>query len=423
MDLPGYLCLDGNEVVNHCRTMAYIAAGLSTYWSGSAGECECCCSSVDDGDYTTPGDEANNPAPWYDAARPESAQFFGILLNEFTTTTGYAADRRTYGRACPRPTPRTFVLRGSLVASTCAGTAYGKEWLARALAPVCVDAGCCDELDGVVLRYCDDDTSTDPGRSTKDVRLLEITFGRDVGGVGDDDAMPCCQGTEFEAILEADPYLFAESETCVIDGTWNLDPNDPDAVCYDWECLPCGSCDTCMGWIECDDPCGPAIPVAPDPPQLPECFCEPILSSRQCCKIDPIPSWTDAVLRITVFAGSEPLRNLRIRVWRNHPADIDPSSADGHEEYRCMEPCAVAEIAEIPKYGTLTVDGTTERSTLELNRYTYPADNLIWGPSRTVWTYPVLICGGEYWVCADADIYNTAADATLTVEIIPREMS
>lgn len=155
--LPGYLCIGGNEIVNHCRTMAYVNAGLAPAWSaGVTSSCECCCETVDDGNYTTPSDVEGNPAPWYDPNRPESAEFYGILVSDMHMSTPLTASLvdSSIGRSCPIPVPRVITLEGAIVASSARGTAYGREWLVRALASPCV-GGCCPSRDGEVLLWCE----------------------------------------------------------------------------------------------------------------------------------------------------------------------------------------------------------------------------------------------------------------------------
>lgn len=202
--LPGWLCIAGNEVINSCRTLAYINRGLAPHWAPGAGDdCDCCCSCVDDGDYTTPSGTSNggNPAPWFDLTRPESGEFFGVMIADMHLSTPLVAPPAgsTYGRSCPIPVPRTMTITGYLVASTCRGTGYGREWLVRALGQPCVGGGCCPTRNATMLLWCPEQECCESERALLDLRLVsfELTEG--------DDAMECCDGAYFTAILESDP--------------------------------------------------------------------------------------------------------------------------------------------------------------------------------------------------------------------------
>lgn len=411
--LPGYLCIEGDEVINHCRTIAYILAGLAPAWASYGASCDCCCANVDEGDYTTPagtGGGDGNPAPWYDPTRPESAEFLGIMVTDFVSSIPLRATSGRVGRSCAIPVPRVFTLDGFLVASSCRGTEYGKEWLARALNNACIDNACCPERTGIIQRWCDEDSEGE--RSMIDVRMVSLDF---------DDrppTMPCCEGSPLHAVLESDPWLYGPGDACVIDEPWDLDPDD--AVCIEW----CPSCpELPVVPPNPDDPCAPQPSIVPPIVPISACWCEPILSARQCCHVQGLPQWSDTVMRISIFSGSAPLKNARVRIWPESPTLLDPSTPEGAVAFHCFPECAIAEITQIPAYSTLVIDGVTRMITLtEPGNLIVRAENLVFGPSRTLWDHPALLCGQGTWVCMDADIYNTAVDATLSIELIPREI-
>jgi hypothetical protein len=349
-----------------------------------------------------------NPANWYDATRPESAEFYGLIVQDFHLSIPLAAGRSVAGRSCATPVPRVWTVEATLVASTCRGTEYGKEWLTRALNNVCIEDGCCPEREAIIQRWCTDDDAG--SRSAIDVRMVEIEFAEG------DDGIPCCQGCPVTFTLESDPWLYGEPDGCVVEGPWSFD----DPICITW-------CDDCPTPIEPDidpsDPCGPQPPIAPPPVALSVCWCEPIQSVRQCCHVTAMPEWSDSVIRLTIFAGSEPFKNARVRIWPEHPTMLDPETPAGQTAFHCFPTCAEAEISQIPAFSTLVIDGVTRTIYLTLaGGQTFRADNLVFGPSRTLWDHPALVCGLGNWVCLDADAANTAVDATLTVELIPREI-
>lgn len=409
--LPGYLCIEGDEVVNSCRTLAYILAGLAPAWTSYGSACDCCCASVDEGDYTTPagtGGGTGNPAPWWDPNRPESAEFYGFLVTDFTTSIPLVADRARVGRSCARPVPRVLTLQGNLVASSCRGTEYGKEWLARALASPCIEQGCCPERDAIIQRWCTDDDAGQ--RELLDIRLVSIDYaeGRD--------AVPCCEGAPVTVVLETEPWLYGPADSCVIDEPWDFD----NSQCIEW-CPNCPEPPTFTP--DPSDPCAPQPPIVPPEVALSVCWCEPIQTMRQCCHVTGLPEWSDTVMRITVFSGSETLKNARVRVWPDSPTGLDPATPEGAAAFHCFPECALAEITQIPANSTLVIDGVSRMITLTTpGGVTIRAENLVFGPLRTLWQHPALLCGLGQWVCLDADRWNTAPDATLTIELIPREI-
>lgn len=131
--------LGGTEIVNDSRTTAYMRNGIKPGTMQVTGDCGC--GSVlqlagCDSEYTTP---AEDEAPWYDPAIPESAEFAGFLTTEFEglsstytrSITESIADGATLGRS--RFGSRTLSWKGYLFGSSCCGVAYGLRWLGKTL--------------------------------------------------------------------------------------------------------------------------------------------------------------------------------------------------------------------------------------------------------------------------------------------------
>lgn len=135
-----WMCLGGVEISNIMRTLSYVKEGLA---GGSfnptlgdvPGELSDHCEACYDGPYEHP---AEDPAPWYEDTRPESADFLGLIANQITV------DDVAYRRVEPQAgmggslgplefDPRKISVKGVLVANGRAGMNYGKRWLAEAL--------------------------------------------------------------------------------------------------------------------------------------------------------------------------------------------------------------------------------------------------------------------------------------------------
>ncbi len=131
--------LGGVEIVNDSRTSAYMRNGIKPGTLTVNGDCGCGnvleLAGCDD-EYTTP---ANDNAPWYDPAIPESAEFAGFLSTEFeglnSTYTRNISESITDGATLGRSRfgSRTLTWKGFLFGSSCCGVAYGLRWLGKTL--------------------------------------------------------------------------------------------------------------------------------------------------------------------------------------------------------------------------------------------------------------------------------------------------
>lgn len=131
--------LGGTEIVNDSRTIAYMRNGIKPETLTVNGDCGCsntlALAGCDD-EYTTPAEDV---APWYDPAIPESAEFAGFLSTEFEglnstyarSVTESIGDGATLGRS--RFGSRTMTWKGFLFGSSCCGVAYGLRWLGKKL--------------------------------------------------------------------------------------------------------------------------------------------------------------------------------------------------------------------------------------------------------------------------------------------------
>lgn len=131
--------LGGTEIVNDSRTAAYMQNGIKPGSLSISGDCGCSnvlALSGCDTEYTTP---AEDNAPWYDPAIPESAEFAGFMTTGFEglastytrSITESIADGATLGRS--RFGSRTLTWKGFLFGSSCCGVAYGLRWLGKTL--------------------------------------------------------------------------------------------------------------------------------------------------------------------------------------------------------------------------------------------------------------------------------------------------
>lgn len=191
MKLAPYACLGGNELANLPRVIAY-------------GGCEffdraCPCAALDDEVFDTP---ATDPAPWYDANYPESADFFGFLPESITLSP--TATRSVSAVSGPgsfigpeRLSGRVVDVVGWMVAQNLEGMWWGEKWLTEALRGTpCTDC-VTDTLE--LLAFCrePDELISLPDYSG-DFRTLVCAA--------------CVDGPRFEEISDAPDYVVVQTQ-------------------------------------------------------------------------------------------------------------------------------------------------------------------------------------------------------------------
>jgi len=147
MKVEQFLCVDGVEVANGNRLRAYLRAGLGNVrgvWTVKNCDCDVLANYLDPysdtysdtyeavlDPFTSPADD---PAPWYVAANPASAEFLGVWIEDLDdrAPNGRTAKRLASGGAVITPyipSERTAGFTVQLIASSERGMEYGRRWL------------------------------------------------------------------------------------------------------------------------------------------------------------------------------------------------------------------------------------------------------------------------------------------------------
>lgn len=153
MSYEAFICLGGVEIANMARTFTY-ATTLDpipdvTLTAG------CTCDAYDEG-FVSP---ASDPAPWYEATRPESADFYGMWARQvrpLPTMSRATAPTSRYGShiGSPRYAGQLIEVTGEMYAVTTEAMAYGERWMREVLrGSPCVGDGCASD-DLIVLPAC-----------------------------------------------------------------------------------------------------------------------------------------------------------------------------------------------------------------------------------------------------------------------------
>lgn len=210
--LESYLCLGGVELSNHARVAAYVNnVGVP----GATMPTECACDLIDFG-FDLP---QTDPAPWYEATRPESQEFLGFYANrmELQNVVGREmeqASRRGAHVGALTLRGRILQVSGLMMATSCEGMAYGERWLANVLrGGPCNVWGEADDT-AVILPACNDNYgAVSPFRHLVGVGVLDFPPPGPVG------SLPRCKVQEVSFILGSQsPYLFHPPDPCY-DGT------------------------------------------------------------------------------------------------------------------------------------------------------------------------------------------------------------
>lgn len=450
--------LNGEEIVNVARTLAYLDAGFGPLGLRVDGGCACPrireLIECDSNPYVSP---AIDPAPWYDASVPESADFGGLYITEFeglgSTYTRTPIDKVTGGAVLGRlqPKPRTLTWRGFLFGRSDCAVQYGLSWLTANLKGTgCFCGGedldlmvCCPELtenppvSGCASlpainrpENCPPFTQPDAFRLLKNVGLLEgpiILSQRRIGCKTSCNSGSCAGDTviievEF-SLLAGNPYLYGcpvclcaeqsfpvSDADCLVDPRWVKVIDGGDTTnCEGEVCPPPFDC------TAADEVCPPA--VLPNIPEFQDgCFCDPIDPVQFCCEIpaDSFGKFFEGAPVIEIFSGSAPMRATTVRFFDN-PQGLPCCDV---AENPCRE-CDSIQIRFIPANSTMTIDGTTRQVTVQCPGMGSPilADHL----TVTPFAWPILQCI-NYCICVETEGAIVAPDATVSILVVPREM-
>lgn len=443
--IPDYLSAGGNEIFNVVRTQAYLQNVGSPFTTGASW---CSCPTLtpallgeEDGAYTTP---ATDPAPWYDADLPESADFLGFLPTSVTglednprarNVTNGVGGGGVFGPS--RDLPRTITVTGLLIGASCCGAEYGVHVLAEALAGCTGDS--CDGDCVEMFNCCPDAAMTRPAFLAAHRRTFRRTalvsgptiISRTGSGEG------CARGTcgangdiiEVEFVLVAaspwpwtDPIEYLDvnlpiggSGACI---QWCLSHavGDNDPVCVAGECVHA----PCKAAVDaCADPTRP-VPTPPSPTAPDAGFCIPIASERACYTVDLTsrPQWSGDVPVITVLAGSSELRNVEIAMFEKQTGTTQ-TCEEIADAQRC-DPLNYFFITYIPAGGAVTIDGQIARATAECEGDCRTASTVFGSADGGPVKIREITCS-QFCLCISTDPqFPPAADASVTLSMSGR---
>lgn len=400
---PGYLELGGVEIVNNCRTAAYVKNWLP----GLKVKCD------DAGLNNALGDSAYDrpsldTAPWYRSAVADTADFYGLYCGDVEgdnnstramTITELASDGGVQSLA--RHGSKELRVKGFMIAKTHAAMEAGWTWLRAVLD----DSPC-----GGVSLYCEGRPlnffKASPAATTVGAAdALVLKYARVMYRVEPID------GPRVVAKLNSKHAVIWEVEFVLNAGRpWAFTLPDPTATTTGVNASAATEtvCPTQTDSYDdlVVDPQAPAVTRPPRPPMITP-FTMPSNWSRY---VMSVPSSLGArsgrvVPTVVVTTGGSELRQVRIRFYRTGFTDI----CDFEGEFFIMY---------APANSVLTIDGPRQNISVVTGGKEKPAANLVTGSSGRPVKWPSMACGTAYDIYVDSP---GALSATIRTDISIRE--
>lgn len=370
-------------------------------------------------EFTTP---TLDIAPWYDPARPESADVLGFYITELIVAPTYTRQMRArqHGGSlgAARFGPREVQVTGWCYTRSERATAYAKTWLFEALVAGSCN-GDCGLPDLVGYRTCCGDDTVGELRTIKRVGLvsppktdLEPKF-------------PKRAGFKFEYTLSAEvPHVFLSPE--FVAGGLLMDP-DGEPECN--ICAPCAAPGPSV--CTCGNLAAPQRIVTRDDSD--DAWCQPAIVRRRYIPVSATEGWDTAAAIIAITAGTvaatsgwEGLKNLRIVAFQNPLGLTGPELVDGEDVidyadyFACQEPCMSIEVACLPAGAELVIDAAARTAQMTCGNITGSALPYLSSRGGSAFRWPEFDCSG-LMIVVEADEYNTAPDSTVQVHALAQE--
>jgi hypothetical protein len=354
--------------------------------------------------YTNPIDDG---ACWYDPDIPESADFLGLFVVGVTGleddthargTNDIAGDGSVFNRPVRPGKVTTWDV--ILLATSCCGMDYGRDWLATTLR----GQGCahgatkfgdlCGTTEMTVRVCCPEEGMEDTGLRT--FPTASLTQGL-VRADGDRRDKCCCNYRRYTFVITTgtpDSY------------------SPPEVICDQPLDLANAQCTICREDIILPSPCVDPIGCGEDfiaafasPSLREECFCPPLEQTRNCCCVDQFQTGASRrALIIDLFSGADPnnvpftqngARNIEILIWENATRLPCPTTQEEFDWFVQNVPvCARVTVGYVPPSSTLRIDGRTGEAYIICTGQKIPIYDAVEGDLKKLETgcQPLLVC-------------------------------
>lgn len=411
----GYLCLNGQELVNSGRMCDMLASG-----HGPEGiECQnCCpCDGIDQGLGHAGG---YNPAesPWYEPTEPDSWGIAGLLVTSIAGL-GPGEITRTVNEAVKvgaiigqeRQLAPQITVTGLVMASTCCGAEYFVQWLRAALRNTCGGVNCLGS--DLVFLACEPETPdldcpenanfdfeawlTPYVRTMKNVSLIS---GPTVTQIIPRGCPGCyeCGLMEVQFTLAAgDPCVYTEPVSLGSGIFTHVDDDECVHFISKFATIPCADCadlSDCATDPDCQDVDPPSFPALQNSCTT-DCIGDEV--SRFCFTVPAgtFPVNGAGTVTLDIFAGDAALRNIRIQAW-NNPLGL------AVEDLAECDACSELNISYVAPDSTLRIDGTNRTAIISCpgGKDVRANQFISSGTNSPAFQFPEFEgCGGPYTVC------------------------
>lgn len=413
----GYAALNGQEMFNTSRLISHITPTVPAEDGETASMMQCACEIRIPYNDTWPGLEAalgDGPyvitdAPWYNAARPESAEFAGVWLMAVEGMDAVPVQRDIAESICAggiagraRSTSRTLNFSALIVACTNAGMEYGKDWLSCVLRNSDVRSG----VDMTYWKAHPEDSAADPDtlkRAMYGVVLTRSLTTTDLLGKGK--GHPYRQASicrvEWEMVA-TQPYAYGDP--AVIPITWDSTTTESITWAHAPDCEDSGSCELPTIYnAECIPP-----DIKIEAAVVPTCGgCLPICSIER--RIWELPS--------VLSACDQQVLNVRVTNDGANPLNVNFYWRPCGSTDMCdrTNPLQIAGLAQDQ---TAVADSVTGRPYVEVDGVSHRQVGIVATPTGAPWR-PIVLDSVMCWeLVAEA---APGADFTVIIEMRDRD--
>ena len=405
----GWLQIDGAEVANSSRVITHMTADDEM-------SCQCDITIPYDDSWTGLEAELNNgpytitTAPWYDPARPESAEFAGVWVMQVDGMDAVTMSRNVAEAICAggsagvaRDTSQVFQFSALVIACTNAGARYGLDWLACRLRAA-------NARGGVLMDYYKahpQDTAASAvslRRARHGVVLTSAPTVVEFAGKGGSNRHRQASVFRVEWEMTAlNPYAYGTK--VVLPVVWDVVSEESIEWAHAPDCDDTGACD--LPTIYNADCVPPNIEIAPS--VIPSCGgCLPLCSIER------------RVVAITDLPGTCDVTVVSVRV-------INESETDNLTVIMYWQPCGSTEscdrvyplqVSGLPPGVIAVADSVTGRPYADVGGTPHRQVGIVGTPSGAPWRR-TLLNSSECWELVAESA--PGAEYSVTVELQERD--
>lgn len=385
MAFRGYFALSGQEFANTSRLLEHIVPTVPTRDDQVTTPLACACeisvpyddswtgleAAIGDGPYVLTN------APWYDASRPESAEFAGIWVMEVTGFDAVPVQRDVNEAICAGGVPgpardgsRKLTFSALVVACTNAGARYGLDWLNCVLRQANVRGGVDLNFYKAHPEHTDAVAST-LRRTMYGTVLTEAPKVVEVLGKGKEHRhrQASVFRVEWEMVC-TNPYMFGEADLQVVN--WGSTIQESITWAHAPDCEDAGSCDLPTIYsAECVPP-----DVALTPADIPVCGgCLPLCAiERRTWELESTLAACDDGMIVSVRVTNNGDGPLTVNFYWQPCGSTD----------RCDRTAALT-VSGLPSGLTVVADSITGRPYIDADGVRQRQMGIVGTPSGAPW--------------------------------------